>query len=209
MVNPIATPFLGNDDSRGTLGKALGTLGVGIGREVLNFYRGMVQKNGDNWPRFNMLMHGVHALIDQEYSGDINIVPSFRWYNPAKILSHLSHDELLELMRGGERSCYPTVEAIRICTRISRTMEELLQRFEFGDLRPDDADYHRPRSSRRRPTATRADRDALQERRAGELPPGKTPGKKGGKAGKRSPRRKAPRRKAGASKSGAAAGRAA
>ena len=163
MVNPIATPFLRNDGERGRVAAALGSLGVGVGREILNFYRGIAQKQGDNWPRFNMLLNGIHALMDQEYSGDINVVPSFRWYNPAKILSHLTEKELMELMEGGENSAFPNVEAIRICTKISRTMEEILQRFEYGDLRPKDTDYHRPRASRRRPPATRADRQAMRE----------------------------------------------
>jgi TAG lipase/steryl ester hydrolase/phospholipase A2/LPA acyltransferase len=107
MVNPMATPFLSGGRERSQMARALGALGIGVGREVLNFYRGMAQRQGDTWPRFNMLMNGVHALIDQEYSGDINIIPSFRWYNPAKILSHLSEKELMDLMEGGERSAYP------------------------------------------------------------------------------------------------------
>ncbi|QIB66744.1 DUF3336 domain-containing protein [Kineobactrum salinum] len=167
MVNPIATPFLrGNRKGRaGAFSAALGSLGVGIGREVLNFYRGVAQKKGDNWPRFNLLLNGVHSLLDQDYSGDINIVPSFRWYNPARILSHLSEKELVELMEGGAHSCFPNVETIRLCTKISRTMEEILQRFEYGDLRPGRVqDYHRPRSSRRRPQPTWSDRETLDER---------------------------------------------
>ena len=85
-------------------------------------------------------------------------MPSFRWYNPAKLLSHLSEKDLIELMEGGEHSTYPSVEPIRICTKISRTMEELLNRFETGDLRPDVAEAHRPRASAadRRPPADRA-----------------------------------------------------
>lgn len=165
MVNPVAIPFLKNDSKRGALNGALGTLGVGMGRELLNFYRGMVQDRSDTWPRFNMLMSSVHALMDQEYSGDINIVPKFSWYNPAKLLSHLSEKDLIALMQGGELSTYPAVEAIRTCTKISRTMEEILNRFEQGDLRPDESDYHRPRTSRRRPAPTRADRQALREHR--------------------------------------------
>jgi TAG lipase/steryl ester hydrolase/phospholipase A2/LPA acyltransferase len=165
MVNPIAIPFLKKDGERSALNSALGTLGIGIGRELLNFYRGMVQKRHENWPRFNLLMSSIHALMDQEYSGDINIVPHFRWYNPAKLLSHLSEKDLIALMEGGERSTYPAVEAIRICTKISRTMEEILNRFERGDLRPDESEYHRPRSSRRRPQPTRADREAMREHR--------------------------------------------
>lgn len=163
MVNPIAIPFIRKEVERSPLSSALGSLGIGMGRELLNFYRGVVQKKGDNWPRFNMLMNSVHALIDQDYSGDINIVPSFRWYNPAKILSHLSERDLMELMEGGEHSTYPSVESIRLCTKISRTMEEVLHRFEAGDLRPDAAQFHRPRASRRRPPPTRADRQAQRE----------------------------------------------
>lgn len=165
MVNPIVTPFLDTEHERSATGRALGGLGIGVGREVLNFYRGMVQKQGDSWPRFNLLMNTVHALMDQDYSGDINIVPSFRWYNPSKLLSHLSENDLIDLMKGGENSAFPQIESIRLCTRISRTMEEILLRFESGDLRPKDDEYQRPRASRRRPRPSRADREAMREHR--------------------------------------------
>jgi NTE family protein len=163
MVNPIATPFLNGGKERSQLTRALGSLGVGMGREMLNFYRGVAQRQGDTWPRFNLLLNGVHALMDQEYSGDINIVPSFRWYNPGKILAHLSEKELMYLMEAGERSAFPAVESIRTCTKISRTMEEILHRFEYGDLRPQGDVYQRPRASRRRPAPTRSDREAMRE----------------------------------------------
>ena len=197
MVNPVVTPFLNAGNERGAMTRALGTLGIGVGREVLNFYRDVAKRQGDNWPRFNMLMHGVHALIDQEYSGDINIVPRFRWYNPTKILSHISEQELIALMQAGERSTYPTVEAIRSCTRISRTMEEILYRFEYGDLRPQGDRYHRPRASRRRPAPTRADREALREtgsqRLARQQGRGKTAPAKAKAARAAAPKRKSER----------------
>jgi TAG lipase/steryl ester hydrolase/phospholipase A2/LPA acyltransferase len=201
MVNPIAIPFLKKDGERGALGAALGSLGIGVGREILNFYRGMVQKRNDSWPRFNMLMSSIHALMDQEYSGDINIVPSFSWYNPAKLISHLSEKDLIELMEGGEHSTYPAVEAIRICTRISRTMEEILHRFEQGDLRPDESEFHRPRASRRRPPPTRADREAMREHRlhsdnVKKTVPGKKPAaRKKSASGGKSTTGKAPAKK--------------
>ncbi len=154
MVNPIATAFLGKDEEKGALRSAIGSLGVGVGREVLNFYRGVAQKRGDNWPRFNMALHGLHTLVDQEYSGDINIVPSFRMANPLRLLSHLDEAELLEIIGHGERACFEKVEAIRRCTMISRSLEENLYRFEYGDLRPDPKKFRRPRSSRRRPPPT-------------------------------------------------------
>ncbi len=160
MVNPIAIPFLRNGGEPNRLTAALGGLGIGVGRELLNFYRGIAQKKGDQWPRLNLFLNGVHSLMDQEYSGDINIVPSFRWYNPRKVLSHLSEKDLMDLVDGGEHSAFPNIEAIRTCTKISRTMEEILHRFEYGDLRPDTS-VHRPRASRRRPPATLADRERM------------------------------------------------
>jgi predicted acylesterase/phospholipase RssA len=174
MVNPLAIPFLQKGGERSVLLSALGGLGVGVGREILNFYRSMVQRGHESWPRVNMLVSSVHALLDQEYSGDINIVPSFRWYNPAKLISHLSEQDLIDLMHGGEHSAYPSIEAIRTCTKISRTMEEILFRFEQGDLRPEADEFHRPRSSRRRPTPSRADLARL-EKSAAEKKPKKRP----------------------------------
>ncbi|MFV0277802.1 MAG: DUF3336 domain-containing protein, partial [Parahaliea sp.] len=165
MVNPIVTPFLNRNGGPSPLVSSVGALGIGVGREVLNFYRSIAQKRGRHWPRLNLLLNGVHSLIDQDYSGDIDIVPNFRWYNPTKILAHASEKELLALMEAGERSTYPHIEAIRLCTKISRTMEEILHRFEYGDLRPNDTDYRRPRSSRRRPPPTKADQEALSRRR--------------------------------------------
>ncbi|MEM6606711.1 MAG: DUF3336 domain-containing protein, partial [Pseudomonadota bacterium] len=162
MVNPFVTPFLNRGEERSQLSKAVGGLGVGIGREVLNFYRGVAQRRGDTWPRFNMLLNGFHALMDQKYSGDINIVPSFRWYNPRKILSHLTEKELLSLVQEGARATYPHLEAIRTTTSISRSMEEILRRFESGDLMPGPQEVKRPRASRRRPRPTRAERERIQ-----------------------------------------------
>ena len=164
MVNPIATAFISKDEDRGGLSKAAGALGVGVGREFLNFYRGLAQKRGDKWPRFNMMLHGLHALMDQEYTGDINIMPSFRLANPLRLLSHLNEEELIRLTHHGAHACYEKVEAIRRCTQISRTLEDILYRYEYCDLRPDPAAVRKPRSSRRRPAPTLAQRERLSGR---------------------------------------------
>jgi TAG lipase/steryl ester hydrolase/phospholipase A2/LPA acyltransferase len=186
MVNPIATPFLRNGREPSRLASALGSLGIGVGREILNFYKGMVQKNGEQWPRLNLLINGIHGLMDQDYSGDINIIPSFRWYNPTKILSHLTEKELMELMQGGEHSCFPNLETIRTCTKISRTMEEILLRFESGDLRPD-AEIPRPRASRRRPAPTKAQREAAKKPARAKVATKKPAGKAGKRQAAKSP----------------------
>jgi TAG lipase / steryl ester hydrolase / phospholipase A2 / LPA acyltransferase len=181
MVNPLAIPFLKRDGERGPVQSALSSMGIGVGRELLNLYRTVIQKRNETWPRFNMLVGTIHTLLDQEYSGDINIVPKFSFYNPAKILSHLSEEDLLDLIEAGERSTYPEMEAIRTCTRISRTMEEILHRFEHGDLRLEGPEFSRPRTGRRRPATTRADRGKPAQKKCARQVAKKAPKQKAGK----------------------------
>ena len=162
MVNPIARAFLPRGERVRPLRQAATSLGMGIGREVLNFYRGVAKRYGDNWPKFNMMMHSVHALLDQEYSGDINIAPKFRFQNPLNLISQPTEAELRQLVKEGERATYSRIEPIRRCTQISRTLEEILHRFEYGDLRPAPGTYRRPKSSRRRPPPTAVQKRALK-----------------------------------------------
>ena len=183
MVNPIARAFLPRDDKVRPLRQAATSLGMGIGREMLNFYRGVAKKYGEHWPKFNMMMHGVHALLDQEYSGDINIVPKFRLQNPLNLISQPSEQELRMLVREGERATYSRIESVRRCTQISRTLEEILHRFEYGDLRPAPGTYRRPKSSRRRPPPTASQKKAMKADRAS------TSGKSDPASGAQSPRR--------------------
>jgi TAG lipase/steryl ester hydrolase/phospholipase A2/LPA acyltransferase len=163
MVNPVARAFLPREERTRPLRRAASSLGIGIGREVLNFYRGVAKKYGDNWPKFNMMLHGFHALLDQEYSGDINIVPKFRLQNPLKLISQPSTEELRVLVNEGRRATFSRLESVRRCTQISRTLEEILHRFEYGDLRPAAGTYRRPKSSRLRPPPTAAQMKSLRD----------------------------------------------
>jgi len=57
------------------------------------------------------MLHGLHALMDQEYTGDINIMPSFRLANPLRLLSHLNEEELIRLTHHGAHACYEKVRS--------------------------------------------------------------------------------------------------
>jgi TAG lipase/steryl ester hydrolase/phospholipase A2/LPA acyltransferase len=145
MVNPIALPFLTPGKEPNKLLASMGKFGIEVTREALNVYRSRVQKKGTDWPQFSALVNGVHGLLDQNYTGDINIVPDFRWYSPLKLLSHITEEELVELMDAGERSTWRQLSAVDTCTRISRTLDEILDRFEIGDLKPIRAARRRPK----------------------------------------------------------------
>jgi NTE family protein len=156
MVNPIVLPFLRGGKRRSRIAGAASKVGIEMARELLNAYRQQVQRYGSDYPRFSWMLNGLHSLIDQEYRGDINIVPQARYYNPMKVLSHITEDEMLALMKAGEAAAWPELRSIDTCTKISRALDEVLERFERGDLQPVRAARRRPRRRAQSPRKTRA-----------------------------------------------------
>ncbi|MEM7220585.1 MAG: DUF3336 domain-containing protein [Pseudomonadota bacterium] len=76
------------------------------------------------WTR---LWYGVWS---QDYTADVNIVPGRRLYDPRKLLSPLEPKEALRLIADGERSTWPKVERIRICTAVGRSLDAHLAELE-------------------------------------------------------------------------------
>ena len=74
-------------------------------------------------------------MVNQDYVGDINILPRNRFYNPMKLLAHLSPDEIMKLVSSGERSAWRKIEMIRVQTHISRTLDRIRNDFEEEALR--------------------------------------------------------------------------
>jgi predicted acylesterase/phospholipase RssA len=165
MVNPIVLPFLNSGIAKSRLLSAAGKWGVELTREALNLYRQQVQRQVGEWPRFNWFMNMVHSLLDQNYSGDINIVPHFRLTDLTKVLSHITEDEMMMLMKEGEAATWPEMRAIETCTKISRTLDDILERFERGDLKPLRAARRRPKRPEAK-TAASANASAVESRKA-------------------------------------------
>ena len=157
MVNPIVLPFLSSGLADNRLLRAGSKFGVEAAREILNAYRQRVQRRSSDWPRFNWLVNMIHALVDQNYSGDINIVPRLRWLNLTKVLSHITEEEMMLLMKEGEAAAYPEIRAIETCTRVSRTLDDILERFERGDLKPIRAARRRPKRPAKGKTVKKPD----------------------------------------------------
>jgi len=72
-----------------------------------------------------------YNVITQDYTADINIIPRQRLWNPSKLLAILSEEDTRALVEEGERATWPRIEMIRNCTRISRTLDAILDDFEL------------------------------------------------------------------------------
>lgn len=81
-------------------------------------------------PRMVVALNTMHALVDQNYTGDINIFPSFRYYSPTKLISAIGEEEVAYFVAEGERATWQKVAVIKNNTKIGRTLDGILAKFE-------------------------------------------------------------------------------
>jgi TAG lipase/steryl ester hydrolase/phospholipase A2/LPA acyltransferase len=78
----------------------------------------------------NVMTRLIFGIATQDYTADVNIIPRRRFWDPRKLLSILSERETRYLISEGEAATWPKVEMIRNCTRISRTLDTILEPME-------------------------------------------------------------------------------
>lgn len=134
QVNPAVLPLLTDPKIRTGISGSMSEATLLISKQSLRSLVSFVHNHIPLGAKINMLLNNVHALMDQEYTGDINIFPSFRFIHPNKIIAAASEDEVKFLIGDGERATWPKVEAIRNNTLIGKTLDEILIEFEKNEL---------------------------------------------------------------------------
>ena len=99
-------------------------------REWINATASILEKPLALSPTANRLTNVALGIMNQDYVGDINILPDKRFFNPLKLLAHRSTEEIIELIAMGEKSTWPKIEMIRIQTKISRTLSRILRDYD-------------------------------------------------------------------------------
>lgn len=133
QTNPHIIPFVRDSRRRNSKADIVRTAATRTAREWLNASAEIMQKPLAKRPRLNQLTNTMLAVINQDYMGDINIIPPFRFFNPSRILAHLTEKEIMDLVRVGERSTWPKLEMIRVQTEISRTLDGLCRQLGILD----------------------------------------------------------------------------
>lgn len=78
----------------------------------------------------NILTRFGYSMATQDYTADVNILLD-RWlWDPRKLLAILSENDTRALVAAGERATWPKIEMIRNCTRISRTLDRVVEELE-------------------------------------------------------------------------------
>ncbi len=134
QANPIALALMKSDDL--WLGPpAVKNMWRHANREWLRASEQFSRRYLRGVPSISKALNIFYSLYAQNYSGDINIAPSFRLVDPRKVLAHLTTTEIAQLYADGQRSTWPLVEQIRLATQIGRTLDAILQSHRTHDAR--------------------------------------------------------------------------
>ncbi len=127
QVNPHIFPFVTDDAGKQGLMSTISFATKRTAREWINATASMMEKPLSLSPTASRITNVALGIINQDYIGDVNILPDRRFFNPLKLLAHRSSEEIMELISMGERATWPKIEMIRIQTRISRTLGRILK----------------------------------------------------------------------------------
>ena len=134
QTNPHVIPFVADGKKKEDVFSLLKDATVSTARTWLNAGANSIERPLSLSPRLTKLTNVAMSVINQDYIGDINILPPRRFFNPFRILAFLSEEEILDLVDAGERATWPHIEMIRIQTRISRTLEDILEDYDEGHV---------------------------------------------------------------------------
>ena len=113
QVNPIVLWSLLDFRGREGLVPSFVDFGIRVQKEWLRYLRGTSARLLKNSPDLSYLVDSVFSVAAQEYAGDINIVPEFRFFDPRKLLSRLSDGDRSHLIEAGRRATWPKMAMIR------------------------------------------------------------------------------------------------
>lgn len=139
QTNPVVLWSLRDTGAEETLVGRFWEIGQNATRQYLRATYPLAMNLTKKIYPLNVYTRMAYSVAIQDYTADINILPRRRFWNPAKLLSILSDEETRFLIAEGEAATWPKVERLRNSTRVSRTLDRILD-----ELEPNGASATRP-----------------------------------------------------------------
>jgi NTE family protein len=130
QANPLITPFATDVKQQKTPVSAIRNATITTLKAWLNANVEIMQKPLSYFPKLNSIANMTLSVINQDYTGDINIIRPPMFWRPSKILSNLPIEDIEELIELGERTSWPKIEMVRTQTKISQTLDKILFEYE-------------------------------------------------------------------------------
>ena len=125
QTNPHVLPFVTDGLRKQSALGLVQNAGRRTAREWFNAVTLLVDRMDRNNGRVSQATSLMRSVVNQDYVGDINILPDYRLINPLTLFSFPGEEQTLSLIASGERCTWPKLERIRQQTRISQTLRAI------------------------------------------------------------------------------------
>lgn len=127
-------PGLGREPNTNPgLRKIIADASVAATKQVVRGYLDFFKRYGKVGPQMGTALNAINALLDQQFTGDINIFPGYGVSSLGKLLKMMSEQEMADLIKAGERATWPKIPIIGTTTQIGRTLDGILHAFEIDE----------------------------------------------------------------------------
>lgn len=135
LINPLAIPFVTDPKLKRTKGVRglLSHVLMDAIKDGLISMEHLSPNYGGSFISPATLL--AHAVLDQEYTGDINIIlgkSDFLWRNA--LFEYKDDQEIENLIMAGRRSTWPRISMIRNATAIGRALDQILAELDQKEL---------------------------------------------------------------------------
>jgi TAG lipase/steryl ester hydrolase/phospholipase A2/LPA acyltransferase len=135
QTNLIAVPFLARDKRDTTGLMSLTWRYAAKIAKVNSIYAFDILENLISHRAARLGIHKVRSIIDQQYVGNINILPRASFANLKHITSNPTLKSISELIHHGERATWPQLDLIKRNTLISKTIRAYLNELKQREAR--------------------------------------------------------------------------
>jgi TAG lipase/steryl ester hydrolase/phospholipase A2/LPA acyltransferase len=127
QTNPLAVPFLSRSRKKKSgLLSMTGRHIAKIAKENSIYACDMVESLIPS-PTGKLGIHKIRSIIEQQYVGDINILPPRNIANLRHVLYNPTEQSITKLIESAERATWPQLEMINNTTKISRAFQHYLK----------------------------------------------------------------------------------
>ena len=126
QVNPHVGPVRRVTGKRGVVPFVSGAI-VSSVRTQLTHQLGLARDFTKSTPLYSAI-DVAHSLAGQPYGGDIDIYPRIRPTALLRAMSNISHEQLEQHIREGERATWPLLARVRDQTCVSRALDAAIRR---------------------------------------------------------------------------------
>jgi len=130
LTNPFVLPFAVDPADSSEVKRVTSRFVKMIAREYANVGRNLTQKYLKKYPRIESSLTLFYSILAQNYTGNINIVHRLALKDVRRLLTHVTPEEMMQMISQGERVTWPKVEQIRISTRVGRVLDDILTDYE-------------------------------------------------------------------------------